>query len=118
MDSAAINRLRLPLALAIIMIHLHTQVGIINELAAIAVPLFFMMSGFLFFRRRSPECAMLNALCIANRSKLGRGVLKEPGGSLAAGADSGGHKINKEVLRSSVSGNGQWSRVNYFPKFR
>ncbi|MBO4593771.1 MAG: acyltransferase family protein [Bacteroidaceae bacterium] len=109
MDSAAINRLRLPLALAIIMIHLHTQVDIINELAAIAVPLFFMMSGFLFFRGRSPECAMLNALCIANRSKLGRGVLKEPGGSLAAGADSGGE---------SVSGNGQWSTVNYFPKFR
>ncbi|MBR4783383.1 MAG: hypothetical protein IK023_05790 [Bacteroidaceae bacterium] len=103
MDSAAINRLRLPLALAIIMIHLHTQVDIINELAAIAVPLFFMMSGFLFFRRRSPECAMLNALCIANRSKLGRGVSKEPGGSLAAGADSGGE---------SVSGNGQWSGVN------
>ena len=107
MDSAAINRLRLPLALAIIMIHLHTQVDIINELAAIAVPLFFMMSGFLFFRRRSPECAMLNALCIANRSKpksdnVGaaeqRGVSKEPGGSLAAGADSGGE---------SASGNAQ-----------
>ncbi|MBO4486915.1 MAG: hypothetical protein J5729_00925, partial [Bacteroidaceae bacterium] len=51
----------------------------------------------------------LNATGIANRSKHGRGVLKEPGGSLAAGADSGGE---------SVSGNGQCTTVNYFPKFR
>ena len=69
-DSLTIRSLRLPLALSIIFIHLHmqvsgTQIGwgrltspdawrifaciSINELAAIAVPLFFMMSGYLFF---------------------------------------------------------------------
>ena len=70
LDSNTIKRLRLPLALCIILIHLHMQVSgtqiewgaltsldvwrifacvSINELAAIAVPLFFMISGFLFF---------------------------------------------------------------------
>ena len=90
MDSAAINRLRLPLALAIIMIHLHTQVGIINELAAIAVPLFFMMSGFLFFRRRSPEWSGVNAESI---------------------------KLDLANVQCSMF-NAQCTTVNYFPKFR
>lgn len=69
-DSLTIRRLRLPLAMCIIFVHLHMQVNgtqiewggltspdawrifaciSINELAAIAVPLFFMMSGYLFF---------------------------------------------------------------------
>ena len=69
-DSHTITRLRLPLAFCIILIHLNmgvsgTQIGwgslstldvwrifacvSINELAAIAVPLFFLISGFLFF---------------------------------------------------------------------
>ena len=76
-DSLTIRSLRLPLALCIIFVHLHmqvsgTQIGwgrltspdawrifaciSINELAAIAVPLFFMMSGYLFFcGPQSPE---------------------------------------------------------------
>ena len=75
-DSTTIRRLRLPLAVCIVLIHLHmqvdgTQIGwgsltsmdawrlfacvTINELAAIAVPLFFMISGFLFFNSPSPR---------------------------------------------------------------
>ena len=34
------------------------------------------------------QSSILNALCIANRSKLGRGVSKSQGCDLAAGADS------------------------------
>ena len=47
------------------------------------------------------QWSMVNALCIANRSSISHGVSKKQGCFLAAGADSGGHKINKEVLRSS-----------------
>ncbi|MBQ7741570.1 MAG: acyltransferase [Bacteroidaceae bacterium] len=75
-DSATIKTLRLPLAVCIVLIHLHMQVSgtqiewgsltsmdawrlfacvSINELAAIAVPLFFMISGFLFFYKSEPS---------------------------------------------------------------
>ena len=53
--------------------------------------------------KNEPQPEMVNAESIANRSKLGRGVSKEPGGSLAAGADIGGE---------SVSGNAQCSMLN------
>ena len=48
------------------------------------------------------QCSMFNAKDIANRSKLGRGVSKEPGGSLAAGADSGGESASGNVQCSML----------------
>lgn len=70
-DSQTISRLRLPLAVGVVFIHLNMGVNgngihwsdfgsmdfyrlsacvLINELASLAVPLFFVISGFLFFR--------------------------------------------------------------------
>lgn len=70
-DSSTINRLRLPLAIGVVFIHLNISVSgrsihwfqfsdtdfyrltacmVVNELANLAVPLFFVISGYLFFR--------------------------------------------------------------------